>query len=396
MLQSFAIFFNNLTKKIEIMKRFVLIAIKLLLVVLFLQNIHFFSFISTIDDKPQAPQKADGGRGDLQYLNEKIERAQKLGINYGPEEYFSDLTDIRLKEKANGFDRMASIHVFYTTNTLMGMFNNSVIRHHHDDSPKNYQAFMEELSKAQKKHLSITDPEQETRAKALDEKMAQPGYWLGVLFGLLSWLTSFYLKNFPLGLTLLWIWWYQEKERLSINNPLSFIICLLLYPIVIIRVWKKSLEYGARMFALKVEFKSRQTDIFSMISENELADIKRFAKSDLRISDYRKYLENRGLTYRHALMPAITVTILFLAIPKSYGDNKISGPLNDVVKYQMPIKAPPNISSDYSFHGQVFTGTVPELPKIFFIPIIWRFILPPVPNNRQGFKTNPDPVPVFC
>jgi hypothetical protein len=270
------------------------------------------------------------------------------------------------------------------------------MEHRRSDSEEKYAAFMEKLSVAQKKHLSLAEPEQEQESKKLAEKMNQPGYWFGILISLLTWLTGFYLKNFPLGLILLWIWWYQEKERLSINNPLSFIICLLLYPIVIIRVWKKSLEYGARVFALKVEFKSRQTDIFSMISENELADIKRFAKSDLRISDYKKYLENRGLVYRHALVPVITVTILFMAVPKSYSNNGMSDRLTDIVKYQMPIKAPPNITPDHSFHCQLSLSIIPELAKIFFVPIVWRFILPPTPSNQRGFKTNPDPVPVFC
>jgi hypothetical protein len=185
------------------MKRTALIAIKLLLVILFLQNIGFFSFISNIEDKPQPPQKADGGRGDLQYLNEKIERAQKLGANYGPEEYFSDLTDIRLKEKANEFDRMAATHVFYTTNLLMASFHNNVMEHRRSDSSEKYSAFMEELSIAQKKHLSIADPEQEKESRELTKKMNQPGYWLSILVSFLTWLVGFYFKNLPLGFVLL-------------------------------------------------------------------------------------------------------------------------------------------------------------------------------------------------
>lgn len=379
------------------MKRIALIVIKLLLVILFLQNIGFFSFISNIEDKPQPPQKADGGRGDLQYLNEKIERAKKLGTNYGPEEYFADLTDIRLKEKANEFDRMAATHVFYTTNTLMTSFHNNVMEHRRSDSSEKYSAFMEELSIAQKKHLSIADPEQEKESRELTRKMNQPGYWLSILVSFLTWLAGFYLKNLPLGFVLLWAWWYEEKERLSINNPLSFLICVLLYPVVIIRVWRRSLRYGARMFAMNIEFKRRQTDIFAMISNNELEDIKRFARSDFKLRDYQRYLENRSLIVRHSLVPVGIVALTLLLTPKVYSSVDNHSTIN-TTEYQMPIKAPPNLMPDdfSSHHDLIMVAITPEETKIFFIPLIWQFNLPPVLKYVGGFKTNPDPVPVCC
>lgn len=379
------------------MKRFVIVTIKLLLAILFLINIGFFSFISNLDTNYEPRLKADHGREDIKYLNEKIKLAENLDKEYSPEQYFADISEIRLKEKNNEFDYRAIPFVNSSMSSMMTVLQRNINRHRHNDTEAEFQLFMKKFTAAQRKCSQLIDPNQEKEAQEFAAKTSKPIFWFNLLISILTWLGSVYAKNLPLALVLLWLWWYEEKERLSINNPLSFLICLLLYPIVIIRVWRRSLRYGARMFAMNIEFKRRQTDLFAMISNNELEDIKRFARSDFKLRDYQRYLENRSLIVRHSLMPVGIVALTLLFTPKVYSSVDDHSPINKI-EYQMPTKAPPNLmlSDSSSHHDITMVAIISEKTQVFFIQLIWEFILPPALKYIGGFKTNPDPVPVCC
>lgn len=383
------------------MKRTIRITLKVILALIFLQNIGFFSFISNMPAEKQAPIKADGGRSDNQYLNEKIRNAENLGNNYGPEEYFADLTDIELKKKNNDFDRYAIIQVSRAINALLAQFNSNVTKHRKSDSQIDYDKYMERLTVAQQKCISITDPESFKRDTEFKIKSNSPSFWRDMLISFLFWLFAFYLKNLPLAMILLWIWWYEDKNKLSINNPLSFLICLIFYPIVIIRTWILKTRNSARIFAMSVDFKRRQTDIFSLISDNELADIKRFAKSDLKISNYRDYLKNRGLVYQHALIPTMVITCVLLLTSQSIGA-EIKYQSTDSMGYQVCTNAPPNFQYYHSNpHEKIskvsFVAMLPfEEEAIFILTMFRKLVLHSVPKKCQGFKTNPDPIPLVA
>jgi hypothetical protein len=381
------------------MKKIVPVIVKFILAAFFLYNIGIFSLISYMKNMPaqkDPPHKADNGQGDRQYLNEKLSRAQALGKNYTPAHYFADLTEIKLKEKKNDFDYTAVININFSINQLYAIFNENVINHRVHDSEKDYEKFMQGFTAAQKKCVEATDPDQAKRDAEFQAETNRPGYWSHVFLSILAWLKRFYLKNFLLALILLWTWWYQEKNKININNPLSFIICLIFYPVFIGWVWRENFRLGLRHFAMQMEFKRRQIDIFAMISKDEMADIRRFAQSDWKISKYREYLNNRGLIRRQALVPIAAITFLFLIIPKapSFGAN-YSSP--DTVKYHLEMQAPPGLNGERLEHHDDQTA----MPAIVFFDqfiihfvLVWRIILPPAPGRQAGFKTNPDPVPL--
>ena len=379
------------------MKSIVLVVIKLTLTALFLFNIGLISLFRNLKPSVQPPDKGAAWVKDMNFLNEKIKRAEALGRKYTPELYFSDLTDIRLKEKNNDFDRRVLVN--RSVDLLFNCFNNNLVNTRMHSTNAEYCSLMNRLSAARGKHEEILDPGCGARRAKSEAEMKVPGYWRGVLLSILVFLGKFYLKNFLLAFVLLWTWWYREKEKIAINNPTSFLICLLLYPITIVRVWCKTGERGARELAMSIMFKRRDTDIFSMISDDELADIKRFAKSNLKISDYRAYLNNRGLVCQHSLVPVIMVTLLFLAVPKTFSSGNTSQS-NDTVKYHLEIKAPPGFSGEhFSLHHQdkqVVASAAIIFPDqfIFQIMSIWKPVTLLVFERRPGFKTNPDPVPL--
>lgn len=380
------------------MKKIVRIALKVILAIIFLKNIGFFSFISTMPAEKQPPIKTLQERmADNQFLNEKMDRAKSLGDDYGPEEYFADLTEIRLKSKNNDFDRYVVLQVSSATNVLLTKLNANVTRHRKLDSDEAYDQFMKRLSAAQQKCLNITDPESQKREAEFKIKRSSPTFWQDIFVSFLTWFLGFYLKNLPLALVLLWIWWYERKNKLSISNPLSFLICLAFYPVIIIRTWVIQSRTSVRTFTMSVDLKRRKADIFSLISENELADIKRFAISDLKIGDYRNYLKNQNLSYQHALMPAMIATIIMLLVSPSmaYTTKHQSA---DYSKCQICIKAPPDIQPHHDYnqpgHDVIVAITPIKQKEIFIMTLTWELVMPPAPKRCSGFQTNPDPIPL--
>ena len=375
------------------------VTIKFILAGLFLYNIGLFSLLSNVESTVQPPQKENCGREDIQYLNEKVRRAQELGANYGPENYFSDLTEIQLKEKKNDFDRGAVIYIQSSINNLLSIFSDNVSFCKMHGSEKDFNEFLQRLSIARDKHQEIVDPGCKKREAEFNAKVNRSGFWTDTLLSFLSWLGIFYLKNFLLAFVLIWIWWYQEKERIKINNPLSFFICLVFYPITIIRVWRKSLIDGTRMFAMSIEFKRRQTDIFSMISDDELTDIKRFVKSNFKVSDYHNYLDNRGLIRQQSFLPAVVISLIFLivVIPR-VSASATDYPVANAAECHLDAKAPPIINvGDVNFHGgeTISLGIMASTQFIFHTFFFWWTVFHFEPGQNSGFKTNPDPIPLF-
>jgi hypothetical protein len=299
------------------MKKAVLIIIKVLLFVFFLHNIGVFSYMANFEPSEAPPLKEDGGRADIEYLNEKIKRANDLGDNYGPEEYFSDLTDIRLKELNNEFDRSVIIAVNNSKSTLGNYFNLNLKRKRTILSSCEYDSYVDRIEIARDIHYEVIDPGHREREAERISRIKEPGYWKGLFLKIFESLKNFYLKNLGIAFILLWVWWYQEKEKVKIDNPLSFFLCLVFYPIVIARTWIMIIRENSRFFAMTIELRSRSVSLFSLFSEDEIKELRLLAKGSIKISEYRSNLDQAGLVRQHSLILAMTVTIMFIFVPRS-------------------------------------------------------------------------------
>lgn len=380
------------------MKRSLIVSIKLLLTVLFLFNIGFFSLLSNLEDRPQPPMKADRGREDNQYLSEKVKRAQELGKAYGPEEYFADLTAIRLKEKQNDFDRFAILQVNSSTMQLLALFDANIKAARIDLSPAEYDDLMERLSNASQLSQDTVDPDLAKRLLAEQAERQAPGYWNGIITNILVWLLGFYLQNLPLAFILLWLWWYQDRNKLGINNPLSFLICIILYPLVIGRAWHQVWREGVKTFAFRVERQRREVDIFSLLSSNELAEVRRFAQTHISLSEYRQTLDELGLCRHHRLLPAIVVITIAILLPTlassaTAADDYHAGKQIEMVSTVDGSHAPPEKSAEFDW-------SVPILPSSIIVTLPGPQLLQSVVTAKKallhGFKNLLDPVPLSC
>ena len=381
------------------MKKTVLVSIKVLLTTFLLYNIGFFSFFSNIENNPSPPIKADGGRADHEYLSKKVVTAQEMGKAYGPEEYFADLTEITLKEKQNDFDRMATIYVNSSITQLLAVFDRNIKNAHSHLSTKDYAILMSRLSAARTASQENTNPGSTQRA--LEAKMLRnsPGYWSGILLSILNWLFSFYLKNLPLALILLWIWWYQEKESLRISNPLSFLICLAIYPLVIGRVWIKAVREDARFFRMQIAFRRRQISLFSIISKDELSDMRYLASKDWGIKAYQQKLDIHTSVIRHGFLPALAVTIILIIAP-----NQISCAHNNINQLNLEnvITASPVIDYQHLQIDHLDNTTWPTqgiaeklTMEIPYFSVISRIVTAAASKLLTGHKRKLEAIPIL-
>jgi hypothetical protein len=291
------------------MKKVFVVSVKILLPILFLYNIGFFNldfpkFFNEIGKTE--PLNIEGQKKLAKFVNEKVKVAEKKGDKYSPHDYFSDLYEIEKMEKS--MKGVMSYHVLANQllilqqeNMRKGLFSNY------------------DITVARTKYQEKINPGSIARAE-LKRDMQEKTFWPN----LRNWLWHFYLVNLPLAFLMFLVWWYQEKKNFKISNPLSFAIALIFYPIIIALVIREALSEKSRYFVAEAELRRTKKKMFSILSKNEIEDIRRFATSrGLTLNDWRNYLGNQGLKPQGILVSSLVVTILFTAIPRfSFSQDK--------------------------------------------------------------------------
>ncbi len=366
--------------------RTVTIVLKWVLFVLFLWNIGVFSFIARQSANPRRVGTDEERRRDVEFLSGIYDRALKLGDGYTPSLYFKDLMRIELREQHDSVHYMVNANDYkMRLNSLIMQRREKLMRTNQEEADK----FLDEIVAAQKEYETVMDPGKEERlAKSRQEW--QDGT---TIRNILNWLWEFYLHNFPLATLLLYLWWIDEKKKWRLSNPLSFLICLLIYPYTIIRVWIKKLDRDRKEWAMGVYFRRTEKTIFTLISEDEMAVIRRFAAKS-SVADYKDYLRSRGLTPRHAFLPALAVTmVLAVAVPKT-ATASVNIPADDM-HYFIQVKAPPGMLSCYQ--GPTISSDA-DLSSILAMNIVWaseKIIEKTEAKTAKGFVRTPEPIPLF-
>ena len=238
-----------------------------------------------------------------------------------------------------------------------------------DISQKNLRAGLysnKDVDLARNTFKEKTDPGSGAR-EALKLDMAKKTFWPSVT----SWLWHFYLINLPLAFMLFMLWWYKEKKDFKISNPFSFIIALVFYPIIIGLVIYEALSEKSRYYLAEAELRRTKSKMFSILSKNELADIRRFAKSrGLTLDDWRNYLDNQGLKPQGILMSSLVVTILFMAIPKfSFSQSKFEQAETNIVSTMLTTQLNISLGNISVAHEKESNNT-----SISFVGVINFFI----------------------
>lgn len=314
------------------MKRVLVISAKILLPLLFLYNVGFFSldFSGYFKELGKSePYNSVGQQKLAKLVNEKFKVAKAKGTKYSPADYFNDLAEITILQKSR-----------------KGVLNNWDYRLL-DLSQQNVRAGLyssQDIDLVRNIFKEKTDPGGAAREN-LKIEMSKKNFWPSVT----NWLWHFYLKNLPLAFILFMLWWYKQKETFKLKNPFSFIIALIFYPIIIGLVIYETLNEKGRYYLAEAELRRTKSKMFSILSKDELEDLRRFAKSrGLTLSDWRNYLSNQGLKPQGILVSSLVVTILFTAIPRfSFSQNKSEGAKTNLFTTMLTIQvnAPPDNAS---------------------------------------------------
>ncbi|MFA5131559.1 MAG: hypothetical protein WC467_04020 [Patescibacteria group bacterium] len=342
------------------MKRILVISVKILLPLLFLYNVGFFSldFSGYFKDlRKSEPFNPEGQLKLTKFVNEKVKLAKAKGNKYSPDDYFNDLYEVtKLKKSLKGVMNNCNFELLSLSqeNLKKGFFDNK------------------DVDAARSVYKEKIDPGSEEREK-LKVEMTKKYFWPNVRI----WLWHFYLKNLPLAFILFLFWWYQEKNNLKISNPLSFVISLIFYPLTIALVIREALSEKSRYYLAEAELRRTKKKMFSMLSTNEVDDLRRFAKSrGISLKDWKAYLQNQELEAQHLLVPSLLVTLFLVSIPRVSFSQESSPSLSSSIFMTQVLtinaEAPPNEkfqtenisqSKDFSAFSSSFTLNLAELYK---------------------------------
>lgn len=154
--------------------------------------------------------------------------------------------------------------------------------------------------------------------------------WPRVGMDLLSWLFLQYVRGFLPALVLFLVWigrgdeWGEKKLRL--RSPISFTLSLLIYPAVIGIVLRRWFKVTGRGLYAGVELHRTKEKFLTMLSDDEIAAVKCFAKSNLKLDEWKKQLLGEGRTFKRSFaLGAISLVVCFVVYgpTRSYTEQKV-------------------------------------------------------------------------
>jgi hypothetical protein len=276
----------------------VLIALQIALVGLFLLNTGIFKIFSLLSPPVEKVSLANEQKF-REFMKEKADRAEKLGINYSPELYFQDLTEIA-KMKI----RLPNCHEdFFQGQRLFAMSCEKWRQGHYTSR---------QIEAARDKYKDFIDPGREGREQ-ITTNLAQHTFWPKVKKSCLSlarWIALLYCKNLLLAFIWLLLWWYKEYQTFKVRNPLSFTISALFYPYVIGKIIYQWFKLGLFSFYTEVELRRTKDKFFTLLSRDEINEIRRFAKSGFGRKLFIHRLRLGRKEFQRSFGSAVVATLL--------------------------------------------------------------------------------------
>lgn len=227
------------------------------------------------------------------------ERQIARGVPYSPYDYFRDLTAV--------YNLADTLHVpvglSNHTNTLQALSYQFI----GEGKPFSY----DDIDKARDDNFKPFLESRRLRSEPID--------WKATSESIISWLFSQYLLGaFPaLALFLCWMA-HGEEKRLRIRNPLSLFLMVLVWPLPIAIVFRKWVRETGREYYARIELQRTKERFFTLLSQDEIAAAKRFAKSNLRLGEWRKELLAHGFSF-HRSFALATAAFVFCVVVMNLG-----------------------------------------------------------------------------
>jgi hypothetical protein len=246
----------------------------------------------------------------IQYLQDSIldlRRGQiKAGDLYNYDEYIGDLAQINLIEIQNGFAPNGSGQVL--SNPLLELYSEAV------RVGENHAPTEQEREDAENIYASITGIQGWISGESPDwdetyDSEISDFNWNDFF----SWTFRKYLKFFPLIFLLYAFWFFTDGKvsKFMRRNPFSFVLAVVLYPVVIFMLFRDLFVTKARSFLAETDYRRTKDEFFSVLSKDELGRIKDFARSSRKLFEWRKELQEEGRIFKHSFVLVLIFTIFF-------------------------------------------------------------------------------------
>lgn len=213
-----------------------------------------------------------------------------------------------------------------------------------------------------------------------------------------AWAWNVYLYSLPLALLLFLVWLYEANEYRSVRlrNPLSFLLCLCLYPLVIgYNIAKWWIRMTSEALA-EIEIRRGKDRIFSLLSKDEIALVKNFAKSNSSLKQFRQELRLKGYVPKYAFVSVLFAMIIMSIVPRvvlardrSYDHREAIYQVSHTYDY---FSSP--VADTVSFNSEYFDVPLEirlSKPILQGIRIWWEWFVPAV---QRGHFNGLDHVPL--
>lgn len=144
-----------------------------------------------------------------------------------------------------------------------------------------------------------------------DKPIDWPAVWV--------WIMHLYLTMLPAAALYFLMWMYKQAEedeaRFRFTNPVSFILAVLIHPFVIAYFILLRWIETSREFIARVEIQRTKRKLFSMLSEDELALVRQFAKNRLSFRGLGQHLRLNGRVIHHSCAAACIATLILYCTP---------------------------------------------------------------------------------
>ncbi len=295
------------------------VLIKILVVLLFLANTGIFKeFARAASEERKYKNDLESNRMVME-LCEKLYVAATLKVNngetYSPYDYFRDLSAIYQLEDSLGTNvGFLAPHGVSDLQMISMKFINGKQFSYADVEKARVTIFKNRGDLARDRFFQEA------------EKRTWPVIWRESLS---PWITYQYLAGLPLALIwlLFWIWeGKKDGERFSLKNPFAFIFSLAIYPLFFTLVFMRWARNTSRGMYAEIELRRTKEKFLAVLSNDELAAIKKFAKSKFELIVWQENLKDRGLTIRHSFIfgvASFAVCLMVLGPNQAWAKEKL-------------------------------------------------------------------------
>jgi len=263
-----------------------------------------------------------GEYGDSLY-KERNKSINKTGF-YEPYLYFRDLKQFSMfesKYRKTKKENPNFNHLWLTLSmqqqSIVGLRDNNW-RNIDWDNLSNYP-------RAQEKRMTIGEARNfwfpEFAIKEAESRQNQSKNLSEAGHAITSWLLKLYLKGLPIAFILFLIWrirlrteiddqyWEKEERKPQFESgftPLSFLISLIIWPILVYKNIKDNLNNDLR----KTEILSRRKNMLSLLSKQD-KELYVLSK-EMSLKEFRVHLDTLGIKRKHSFKVALLVVFFFV------------------------------------------------------------------------------------